>query len=309
MPYHRTLINTLPSWGVIGILFVFFAAVAFLSYFIVRRFYPKLITDSMSPAFSVIATAVAFLLGFTIALLWQNYTNAIKLTLDEAVNFYVMLDYVKTLNPIEQSKLISVIQNYTSVLNAKEWPAMRLGLSSSEGWNAFNQIFSTLQDMKSNASDAGTLEKIMRFFDTIAATRLGRMQTVDPVLNIGLLTVILLGVGFIIFSVAVNEPKNVHHHFISMFVVCLLISINIGLALLLTYPFSGPYSVEGKALLQGIPDKLKQMERANKKQLYALKLAQIKAIQPKGAKAVKLEVAKPVEQPQSKKKKNSKDKQ
>lgn len=305
MPYHRSIINTLPSWGVIGILVICFSIVAILSYYVVRRYYPKLVTENMSPSFSVTATAVAFLLGFTIALLWQNYTNAIKLTLDEAINFYVMLDYVKLLAPQEQSKVISSILNYTNVLNTTEWPSLRLGVVSSEGWEAFNQIFSTLQSINVGEKSAN-LEKILRLFDTIAMSRLARLQTVDPILNIGLLSVILMGACFIIFSVASNEPKNKHNHSISMVVVIILISINIGLALLITYPFSGAYGVQGQALLQGIPDKLKKMQRANKKQIYAEKLAQVKAIKPKGEKAVQPEPAKPVEEKKSKKKKKSK---
>lgn len=291
MPYHRTLVNTLPTWGVVGVLFLFFMTVAFVSYFAIRRFYPKLLSDRMSPSFGVIGGAVAFLLGFTISRLWQNYSTALQLTLNEASNFYTMLSNIKKLNPIEQQQLNTAIQNYLTILRDKEWPSMRLGVNTSEGWNAFNKIYDVIGSFTTNGNYSGLTESISKVLDNIAIIRLARMETIDPLLNIELILIIILGACYIVFTVANTSADNMHNHFFSIIVACFLVSINMTLVLMLTYPFSGDYAVKGKALLFGMPGKLKQLERENKKALYAeqLKVIKSKIKPPETPKAIKPE--------------------
>lgn len=290
MPYHRSIVNMVPSWGVVAILIVCFVLVAFISYTFVRRFFPKLLTDAMPPSFGVIGTAVGFLMGFTIALLWQNYQSALRLSLDESANFYLMLENAQYLDPASQSKVLSSIDNYLTALKDKEWPSMRLGLKTSDGWNAFNQINETMHSITPTGSETAAYNNIMRLLDSVTTNRLQRFQTVDPLLSIELFPVIILGAFFIIFSVAAHSPKNTYSHILSIFVVCVLIAINIGLAVLITYPFSGGYAVKGTALLEGIPRKLKEIERENNKKLYAKKFQ----VQPVVA-ATPVEAPKPVE--------------
>lgn len=265
MPYHRTLVNALPFSGMVLLLFVSFLLVSIGLYFAVKRYAPKLISDSMPANFSVISGAFAFLLGFTISLLWQNYTSANKLALDEAVNFYIMIDSLLAFDLVTQGKVIAGIQNYISVLKDLEWPAMHLGRVVPDGWNAHHHLYEVMHTIVPTVKQAPSYGNIMRLLDNIATIRMSRLQTVDPVLGIGLHFVILAGAFFVLFSVAVHGVKSVVNHYISLVVVSALLAFNIGLAVYLTYPFSGNIGIQGKALLEGIPAKLNKMQQAQTK--------------------------------------------
>jgi hypothetical protein len=256
----------------------------------------------MPPSFNVIGTAVGFLLGFTIALLWQNYSNALRLSLEEASTFYLILDSIEVLSPQTQGKFIPAVQNYLTILTDTEWPAMRLGLGTSEAWDAFHNIIQVMRGITPSPDEASAYASIMKYLDTVAINRLARLQTVDPILSIELFSVIIAGACFIVFSVAAHNPPNQHHHVITIGAVCLLLAFNIGLALVLTYPFSGSYGIKAKALLEGIPARLKQIERDNNKKLYAERFGS------KPAEVKTEEVKKEPEQKPSPKKSNSKKK-
>lgn len=268
MPYHRSIVNMLPSWGVILILILCFGTVALISYFTLRRFYPKVLTETLTPAFGVIGTAVAFLLGFTIALLWQNYQNALKLSLDEASNFYLILENIRALSVDNQTKVIAAVQEYFKALNTQEWPALRLGLGTSAAWDAFSNIYDTMRSIVPSATESNSYTTIIKLLDSIAVNRLARLQTVDPLLSIDLLPVIIFGAFFLVFSVAANNPESKGNHAVTMMLICTLLAINIGLAILITYPFSGAYGIQAKALLEGIPQKLSKLERDNNMIVY-----------------------------------------
>jgi len=260
MPYHRSLVNFLPFTGLVILLFFVFLGISLASYIIVKRYFPKLLTDTMPPTFAVISGAFAFLLGFTISLLWQNYTNANKLTLDEAVSFYVMIDSLLALDLVAQGKMILGLQNYLTVLKELEWPAMHLGRAIPDGWNAHHQLYEIMRSIKPTAEQASAYGNIFRLLDNIAVTRMARLQTVDPILGIGLHFVILAGAFFVLFSVAINRTGEIVSHYLSICIVCILLAFNIGLAVYLTYPFSGDIGIQGKALLEGIPSRLNKIQ-------------------------------------------------
>ncbi len=258
---HRALVNMLPSWMFIALLMAFFLLSATIFFFAVRRYFPKLLTEQMSPAFTVMGTSYGFLLGFVIAILWQNYTAATNIVATEASNINLLINNLQLFPPDVQLKLIKVIRVYIDILKDHEWEAMRWGEPAHETWRTINDLYKTLLTIKPE----GTLENqaygsILRHLDSISENRATRIHMLHTIIPVGVRVLLLAGALFIVFSVTVNDTKNKLNHFITVMMVCFLLAFNLGLAFLLAFPYSGDIGVSGEMLNKVIPERLNNME-------------------------------------------------
>jgi hypothetical protein len=260
---HRYLVNQLPVWAFD--LLIIFCVILFsaIVYFGVRRFFPKLQTETLSSAFAVLGTSYAFLLGFTISILWQNYSGAMKATTSEATFFNQIINDLPSLAPVDQIKIITGMQNYIEVMKTQEWPAMRIGEVTNVGWTALNRLYAIMYSITpSGAEDKLAYHDILATLNKIEFTRVDRLVSIDPLLNLGLRWIILLGAAFIVYSVSVNETKNKTNNLLTILIVCTLVSCNLGLVFLLNYPFSGQMGIKGERLLIDTPIRLEnRLER------------------------------------------------
>lgn len=257
MSYHRSLLNFLPSWEFTLFLFSVLLVASLVFYIIARKVFPKLLTETMSPAFGVMGTSFGFILGFSIAILWQNYTAATKSTIDEGTSFNVLINNISALKPEDQLKMIGGIETYIDILKTKEWPAMSQGTFAPEAWSAFNNLYAIMRSITpTDLIEMNAYSDMARQLDSIGASRTSRLQEMNPMLDLGIRLVIILGAFFIIYSVAVNDTKNKLNHIISMVVVCFLLAFNVGVAFILAYPFSGTIGIKGTILLEDVPIRL-----------------------------------------------------
>jgi hypothetical protein len=247
----------LSTWQFIGMVFTILLCSSLLIYFLARRIFPKLLTDTMSPAFGVMGTSFGFILGFTIAILWQNYTAGMKYVQDEGTSFNILINNLSPLDPKDQLKLVEGVDDYISVLKKREWPAMSRGTYSPEAWTAYNRLYAIMRSIKPSSHTAtSAYSDIYRQLDAIGVSRTARLETMNPMIDVGIRLVIVLGAFFIIYSVAVNDTKNQLNHFVSMIVVCFLLAFNVGISFILAYPYSGTLKIQGKSLLEDIPVRL-----------------------------------------------------
>jgi hypothetical protein len=137
---HIAMLNLFPTWMLIGFLMIAFSLSATFFFITIRRYYPKLLSETMSPAFGVMGTSYGFLLGFTIAILWQNYTASSNVTAAEAANFNLIINDLQLLAPEAQLKLIAGIKSYINIIRDVEWSAMKRGESASNAWAALNSL-------------------------------------------------------------------------------------------------------------------------------------------------------------------------
>lgn len=267
MPYHRAIVNMIPFWGVVLVLAAYFAVVATAAYYTVKKYFPWMFEERMSPSSYLMASAVAFLKGFTIILLWQNYQKAMALSLDEATSFFVFFQHLENMSAEFQHAIIPALQNYMDVLKNQEWPALRLGISVSTGWEAFSNLYNLTHKFLAQSGDPVNYGTLVRLLDNITLTRMSRLQSADPLLVIGLFPVILVGASFIVFSLSITGPINLYNRLFLVISIGLL-SVNLGLASMLRYPFSGDYGIKGVALLENIPQKLDKLARKNSIEYY-----------------------------------------
>lgn len=249
------------------------AILSLLFFFIVRRFFPKLLTETMSPAFGVMGTSYGFLLGFSIAILWQNYTAASNVTAAEAGNFSLLLNDLQILPDDAQLKLLKGLVDYINIVKNQEWEAMKWGESAPIAYKAIHDLALAMRTIE----PVGTLEHlayddIYKELGNILQNRSARIQAIQTILPFGVQVLLIIGAVFIIFSVAVNDTKNRINHIMSMVMVSFLLSFNLGLAFILAYPFSGDNHVPGKALIEIIPIRLKLLQKQLKE---AQKAAQV----------------------------------
>lgn len=258
---HRELVNLLPLWGFDLFMIICVTLFATFIYFSARQFFPRLLTDSLSSAFTVLGTSYGFILGFTISILWHNYSGALKVTVNEATDFNIIINNLIALAPDAQLKIIDGIQNYIDVMKNHEWPEMQAGNITNAGWSALNHLYSIMYSIKPD----GTLEKmaysdILGILDRIEVARVSRLVSVDPLLNLGLRWVIIFGAAFIIYSVSVHDTKNKVNNLMTIILVCTLVSFNLGLVFLLNYPFSGSLAITGERLLVDTPIRLQHVK-------------------------------------------------
>lgn len=258
---HRYLVNMLPAWLFILLMMVFFSTAAILFFVVVRRRFPKLLTEQMSPAFTVMGTSYGFLLGFVIAILWQNYTAATNIVATEASNINLLINNMQLFPPDVQLKLIKGLKVYLGILKGQEWDAMKWGEPAHETWRTINDLYKTLITIKPE----GTLQtnaygSILRHLDSISENRATRIHMLHTIIPVGVRVLLVAGALFIVFSVTVNDTKNKLNHFITVMMVCFLLAFNLGLAFLLAFPYSGDIGVSGEMLNQVIPERLNNME-------------------------------------------------
>lgn len=277
----RYLLNTLPSSLFILSIMLGLSFLSLIFFFVVRRYFPKLLTETMSPAFSVMGTSYGFLLGFSIAILWQNYTAAGNVTAAEAGNFSLLLNDLQILPQDAQLKLLKGLVDYINLVKHQEWEAMKWGESAPVAYKAIHDLSLIMRTIE----PVGTLEHlayadIYKEIGNILQNRSARIQAIETILPYGVKILLIIGAVFIIFSVSVNDTKSRINHLISMIMVSFLLSFNLGLAFILAYPFSGDNRIPGRALIEIIPVRLKLLQKQLKEAQQAAQVEDNKVSKP-----------------------------
>ena len=182
---HRDLVNSLPLWGFYLLMIICVTLFVTFIYFSVRKFAPRLLTDSLSPAFTVLGTSYGFILGFTISILWHNYSGAMRVTVSEATDFNIIINNLVALAPEAQIKIIDGIQNYIDVMKNQEWAEMQAGNVTNAGWSALNHLYSIMYSISPLVLEMAYSD-ILGILDRIEAARVSRLVSVDPLLDLGL---------------------------------------------------------------------------------------------------------------------------
>jgi hypothetical protein len=113
-----------------------------------------------------------------------------------------------------------------------------------------------------SALDNITYADIYARIGDIAKNRSSRTQYIQTILPVGIRVLLILGAIFIVFSLAVHDPKRRLNHFITVIMVCFLLSFNLGIAFLLAYPFSSDVGIKGDVLTRVVPDRLAALEKS-----------------------------------------------
>lgn len=264
------LLNSYPSWVFLMFILSGLAFIALTSFFLVRRFFPKLLTDEMSPAFGVMGTSYGFLLGFSIAILWQNYTAATNVTAAEAANFSLIINDIQLLKPDDQLKLIKGLKDYITIVKNEEWEAMKWGESAPMAWKSIHDITDSMRTIQPETPlEKLAYDSIYNQLGKVVENRSKRIQAIETILPFGVKILLIIGAIFIVYSVSVNNTKNKLNHLMSILMVSFLLAFNLTLAFVLAYPFAGENRVTGKGLIDIIPVRIKLIAKVLKEKQQA----------------------------------------
>ncbi len=246
------------------------SSISLASFFVVRRFFPKFLTTEMSPAFGVMGTSYGFLLGFSIAILWQNYTAATNVTAAEAANFSLIINDVQLLKPDDQLKLIKGLKDYITIVKNEEWEAMKWGESAPMAWKSIHDVTDSMRSIQPESPlEKLAYDSIYKEIGNVVENRSKRIQAIETILPFGVKVLLIIGAIFIVYSISVNDTKNKINHIMSILMVSFLLAFNLTLAFVLAYPFAGENRVPGKGLIDVIPVRLKLIEKVLKEKQQA----------------------------------------
>lgn len=264
------LLNTYPAWVLLLFIMTGLSVISLLSFFLVRRFFPKLLTSEMSPAFGVMGTSYGFLLGFSIAILWQNYTAATNVTAAEAANFSLIINDVQLLNQDDQLKLLKGLKEYITLVKNEEWEAMKWGESAPMAWKSIHDVTDSMRSIHPESPlEKLAYESIYKELGNVVENRSKRIQAIETILPFGVKILLIIGAIFIVYSVSVNDTRNKLNHLMSILMVSFLLAFNLTLAFVLAYPFAGENRVPGKGLIDIIPVRIKLIEKIIKEKKQA----------------------------------------
>lgn len=265
----RALINYLNTGEFLLLLMVVVLCISFIMFFSVRRFLPFLIEqENLKYVGFVLGTITgnyAFLLGFIIYDLWKSLHDVQLLIVQETDNLELMTYSCLALPSHIQNEVMEGIRRYIHAVIYEGWPSLRWGEGSQTAQNTITSLFHILQSYTPETKTETTFyNKIVNQLDGVLLNRSRRLEYLDTAIIPPLRFMLGMGLLIIIFLVSLVEIGNKYIHALIMILVSAILSFNVGLALLLDYPFSGSIAASPKPFTKGILAQFKLKEHIEK---------------------------------------------
>jgi hypothetical protein len=253
---ERTLLNYLPEWAFLCIFMIFVSAVVVLFTVTVRRYCASIINKQhdvfLYTIIGIISTYYAFLMGFTIIVLWQAYSHAILVSANEASHLALILEDSAALSQAFQNQITDAVGKYIKLVITEEWEAMRWGDVSAAAGQALNHLFQVMQSY----APQGDVENVFyrEMIGNVNAAldaRNQRINAVETVLPDPLRVVMILGAIITPCFLAIVEIKHRSVHLYTLVIISSILGFLLGFAFTVDYPFSGLISVSSDLYTQG----------------------------------------------------------
>lgn len=254
---QRTLINILPPSLLFLTLIITMSSVAALIFFVTKRFFPSIAEKKSSQFLSLLIGLIsgnyAFILGFVIVSLWQNYQHTKLIVVTESNHLALMTFDTFALPPVIQNKLLDGIGHYIHHLIDYEWPAMRWGEPSPLTDTLIHNFFTTLASFTPQTEiEKSFYHDFLQNLNGALESRRLRLNSVDNQLIAPLLFILIFGIFLNVFLISLFDSKNKHIHIFTIITASSILSFNVGLALLLNFPFSGRMAVSPAPFTENI---------------------------------------------------------
>ncbi|MBY0501058.1 MAG: DUF4239 domain-containing protein [Alphaproteobacteria bacterium] len=244
----RSFINEVPSLFLLFILVLTLSCFATGIFFLTKKFLPS-VTQKQSNQFltlliTIISSNYAFLLGLVIINLWQNYAHTKSIVLMEANQLALMtLDSLALPSPL-QDELLATINRYIHHVTYEEWPAMRLGIITPFSDSSLIKFFHTIGSYSPQTEMEKTFfHEFLTHMNGVLENRRLRWNSVENHLALPMIVILLTIIILISFLLSLFKSDNKNIHLFTVITATSILSFNVGIAILLSYPFSGQLSI------------------------------------------------------------------
>jgi len=201
--------------------------------------------------YSVIGVVYAVLLGFTAIIVWGQFRSAQENVEREANALVDLYRDAQVFPPEVREQMDARLRAYARIVVEKEWPAMAAGKSSSETWEAYNQLWRTYYEFKpqDDHQRAWYAESLQRL-NSLGDQRRDRLLSVRFGLP-GIIWMVLLGGAAITIAFSfLFGMRNARAQGLMIGGLALTIGIVLLSIIALEHPFAGIIPVDPEAFQQ-----------------------------------------------------------
>ncbi len=246
-PMIRNIINEIPAFFLLLILVLSMSCIVTGVFFLTKKILPS-VSQKQSNQFltlliTIISSNYAFLLGLVIINLWQHYAHTKGIVLMEANQLALMtLDSLALPSPI-QNELLAIINNYIHHVIYEEWPAMRLGIVTPFSDSSLIKFFHTIGSYSPQTEMEKTFfHEFLTHMNGVLENRRLRWNAVENHLALPMIVILLTIIILIAFLLSLFKSDKENIHLFTVIATASILSFNVGIAILLSYPFSGELS-------------------------------------------------------------------
>lgn len=214
----------------------------------------------------------AFILGFTVVMLWRELHDVKSIIAQEAGYLALLVYNAPAFPDAFQSELMKGVEQYIKLILQEEWPAMRLGKVSENAVHVFSNLFHTIQSYSPETKiESVFYNQLVNNLNKVIEFRRKRFEYLESSIPDALRFIFLFGLCVILFLVSLLESESRRLKILTTILVCSMLSLNLSVALLLDYPYTGLesgetdlFSVNSDAFKEGI---LERFNPENKKEI------------------------------------------
>jgi hypothetical protein len=267
-PIHRYLINHLSAGEFIFLFVICVALLATAVFFLVRRFFPFLITAENTKFVGLflvpLAANYALVVGFVIVTLWRELEQVDTFVTQESEFLSTMVYSARAFPAKIQHDLMLGIEEYVHALIDYEWPAMRQGYPSQVAEAALSHLYQLIQAYSPDTKVETTFyNQFVTNLNSVAQYRGRRLEYLHTTLVDVIRYLFLCGIILIVFLMSAIKVKNKKLHLMAILFVSAIFSFNLGLALVFDYPLAGSIAISSEPFTNGVLKRLAQKKEGN----------------------------------------------
>jgi len=262
MSIELYLLNHLDAGEFILLLIIIILAIALLISFFSNKYLSSFISKENNTFVGFFLTSIStnygFVLGFIIVTLWQELYEVKTFIMQEAEYLSLLMYNMSSFPSSVQGDLVEGIGHYIKVLLQDEWPAMKFGKASEQGFKALSNLFYIIQSYTPETKgEVAFYTQFVNNLNNIVEYRTKRLEF----LNSSLIDVIRFMLGFgvliILFLASLLKCGTPMLKTIAIVLISSVLSFNLGLALLLDFPLAGSISAKPTPFTKGILERFK----------------------------------------------------
>jgi hypothetical protein len=241
---ERYLFNNLSNFEFIVLIISSVLAIEFIISLIARKFFSSFMSyenNRFTGYFIGAASAnFGFILGFTIVTLWRELYELKSFVTQEAESLSLLVYNASAFPHVFQAELMNGIEQYIKLIIQEEWPLMRLGKVSEKTASVFSNLFHIIQSYSPTTETESTFyHQFVTNLSKVIELRQKRMDFLETSLSDVFRFMFLFGLLVILFLISLLDTESNKLKILTTTLLCSMLALNLSVALLLDYPFTG----------------------------------------------------------------------
>jgi hypothetical protein len=244
---QRYLLNHLNNAEFIILLTCIILTLAFTLSFLSKKYLGKFISYDnnrfVGYFLGSISANYGFILGFIIVTLWKELYEVKAFVMQEA-EYLSLLVYNMSAFPLStQNEIMNGIEQYIKIIIQEEWPLMRLGQVSEKTIPTLSKLFHIIQSYSPETKvESAFYNQFISNLNKVIEFRRRRFEYLDSSLSDVMRFMLIFGVLVILSLISLLDSQSQKIKILAITLASSMLSLNLSLALLLDYPFTGSNS-------------------------------------------------------------------